>query len=371
MADNRVATPSVRSLKKSGKNGSPDGYLLEESTSKYCIPVMSNTILIKNCQAKVFGGSSLAWSEITNEFFSDNMVYHEDSENKQLRQSTATSDDIGNWSENGILDVDSYFETISSSDGGDSVGTEGSEDIPNLPATLRLLEEVNFRILGDRSVSIPKIEKVFTHSVNESESDGEIEETAEESPRERGEGEEESTEEIEEYLDTVKYSEQFVDNVLQSAKQMCKYKHKQNVALVAFAADHKFQNIDWPTIEQFTVEMGIDSIDKYIHHAFILEEDWKYKITFLIGQSDKASDFYFYEAKFCIPTSSYPIAQATVSVFFTLEVSRVIPKNLSVRATFTIESLRTVMVPGEVEVNDQMLLRVLYAKLAVFKQLNF
>ncbi|XP_023311692.1 A-kinase anchor protein 14-like [Anoplophora glabripennis] len=86
---------------------------------------------------------------------------------------------------------------------------------------------------------------------------------------------------------------------------------------------------------------------------------------------DKVSDFYFYEAKFCIPTFCYPIAQATVGVYFTIEVSRVVPEHLPVRVTFKLESLRRVLVPGEILVDDEMLLRVLYSKLAVFKELCF
>lgn len=350
----RCINPSIRSFRKPERNESQDVTPLDESI---CIPVVSNTVVIKNSQAKVLGDPVIPWNEISYLFLPESG--RKSSENKVTRQSVDGTENL--------IDFDDYFETVSSSDGSEVVPEKSAQDVLNLPATLRLLEEVHFRILGDRAVSVPQIEKVITNAT-ENESDQEEEEV-----KDKAADEEEEEESIEDklYLDAAKYSELFVNSILQSAKQMCKYKHGKNVVLVGFSKDLKFQNIVWPTIENFNVKAGGESIDKYISCAFSLEEAWKYKVTFLIGQSDRVSDFYLYDAKFCIPTCSYPIAQATVSVFFTIEVSRVIPKNVPVRATFTIESLRTVMTPGEVEINDEMLLRVLYAKLEIFKHVRF
>jgi A-kinase anchor protein 14 len=101
---------------------------------------------------------------------------------------------------------------------------------------------------------------------------------------------------------------------------------------------------EWPTIEQFTVEIGTTKINEYLSY-WKFEEDWKYCINFLEGVSDSACDFYQYEVRksyknhqvitrndqfqaiFSIPCKQYPIPQATASVYFTFELSRVRPKH--------------------------------------------
>lgn len=84
--------------------------------------------------------------------------------------------------------------------------------------------------------------------------------------------------------------------------------------------------LEWPTIENFTVMVGTAKITEYLSY-WKLEEDWKFCINFLKGISDTACDYYQYEAIFSIPCKQYPIPQATATVFFVFEVSRIKPKH--------------------------------------------
>ncbi|KAI4467348.1 a-kinase anchor protein 14 [Holotrichia oblita] len=82
----------------------------------------------------------------------------------------------------------------------------------------------------------------------------------------------------------------------------------------------------WPTIQEFTVELGEDRIGEYLS-TWYYEEDWLYCVDLKLQQSDGCCDYYIYETKWSLPTKEYPIAQATASIYFTIAVSRVKPQH--------------------------------------------
>ncbi|KAJ8939286.1 hypothetical protein NQ318_014934 [Aromia moschata] len=171
------------------------------------------------------------------------------------------------------------------------------------------------------------------------------------------------------FLNIVEYAKRFVDNILERAKEVCLLKY--GVPVKYRKKPVEVQNIRWPSIEDFTIELGIKKIDEYIQMTFEVEENWLYKINFIAAQSDLSSDVYLYEAVFCIPTPCYPIAQTTVSIYFSCDVSRVKPGECPIDVTYSIESLRETLFPGKTIVNDDMLLRLVYSKLSLFKSLYF
>lgn len=52
--------------------------------------------------------------------------------------------------------------------------------------------------------------------------------------------------------------------------------------------------VEWPSIGEFDVEIGINKIYEFMDH-WDYEEDWLYCVDFLTQQSDDCSDYYKYE----------------------------------------------------------------------------
>lgn len=53
----------------------------------------------------------------------------------------------------------------------------------------------------------------------------------------------------------------------------------------------------WPTIQEFTVELGEDRIAEYLS-TWYYEEDWLYCVDLKLQQSDGCCDYYIYEVSF-------------------------------------------------------------------------
>ncbi|GJQ78576.1 putative protein kinase A binding protein [Trypoxylus dichotomus] len=126
----------------------------------------------------------------------------------------------------------------------------------------------------------------------------------------------------------------------------------------------------WPTIEEFTVELGEDRIAEYIS-TWYYEEEWLYCVELRLQQSDGCCDYYIYETKWSLPTKEYPIAQATASIYFTIGVSRVKPRYCQVDVTYNYEGCRYVHVPFKHTFTEQWLFNIIEAKLKFFKTLRF
>ncbi|KAJ8922986.1 hypothetical protein NQ315_001534 [Exocentrus adspersus] len=305
--------------------------------SKHQIPVLPNLIKIDGTHLQVIESNSF-YSKVTEDSGSVH-VYHAVKSLHKLVQ--------------GEDDVQVQLENPSEVRGDDSYEAVPVSDEPSFfTATLKSLNEIQCRLLGDEAghdnnLQVLKVE-VDRHFESDSDDDSTL-------------ADEERTDKV----NPVEFQ-----GPVKSASLKAKHGTFPSSTPPQIIT-YKPGNITWPTINRFTKELGVKSIKRYIKRAFILAEAWMYNVVFLVAYSEKVSDYYLYEAKFCIPTSMYPVAQATVSVYFTVEVSRSVPGNVPVRVSFTLESLRRVMVPGEEEVNEGMLLQVLHTKLAVFKRLYF
>nr|CAI5849374.1 unnamed protein product [Callosobruchus analis] len=156
-----------------------------------------------------------------------------------------------------------------------------------------------------------------------------------------------------------------VDDIIDEAQDILATRYNRNVQ---YAVRHSTTpNILWPTIGEFTREVGAMHLRKYIDLTSEVIEDWEYSVNLTAGASNSVSDFYTYEAVFSIPTKCYPVPQATATVFFTYEVSRVKPKNCVV----DVETLRTVLYPEKNVITEDMLFRVLNSKLNFFKTVTY
>ncbi|VDK32075.1 unnamed protein product, partial [Taenia asiatica] len=84
-------------------------------------------------------------------------------------------------------------------------------------------------------------------------------------------------------------------------------------------------NIDWPTNEEFTPELGAEKIKLYIK-SWDLTCGWVYVLKMLPPKEKRFWTEYYYEVRFSIPTRRQPIPKYTVSVYFTLRRAKCKPR---------------------------------------------
>ncbi|KYB26744.1 uncharacterized protein LOC103313598 isoform X3 [Tribolium castaneum] len=189
----------------------------------------------------------------------------------------------------------------------------------------------------------------------------------------------------ERFLGIVEFSKIFVDEIIEDALLKGRgFKQQSSVRIIEGIEYNESSDeslslasigtyvcvLEWPTIEEFTQEIGTAKISEYLSY-WKFEEDWKYCINFLIGKSDSACDFYQYEAIFSIPCKQYPIAQATASVFFVFEVSRIKPRHCLVDVHYWFEGQRTIHTPGKFTFQEEKLFNIVDAKINFYKTLRF
>lgn len=131
------------------------------------------------------------------------------------------------------------------------------------------------------------------------------------------------------------------------------------------------KNIQWPSIEEFTIDIGQQKLKEYIDFTADVREHWTYNLHFLESNYDPISTFYIWEALFSIPTEIYPVAQVSVAINFCVEVSKITPQFCPVRVTFTLEGCSLTMMPGKHIITDSMLSRIASHKLSTFKQMTW
>ncbi|KAH8854606.1 A-kinase anchor protein 14 [Schistosoma japonicum] len=86
-----------------------------------------------------------------------------------------------------------------------------------------------------------------------------------------------------------------------------------------------FPDIQWPTAEEFTPELGLKEIEKYIN-CWEISKKWLYYTDILPIVESKNDTLYKYKVKLSLPCRRSPIQKSTVSVYFTLRIPRVKPK---------------------------------------------
>lgn len=130
-------------------------------------------------------------------------------------------------------------------------------------------------------------------------------------------------------------------------------------------------SVQWPSIGEFNVQLGEDKLKEYIDFTSDVRNRWTYSLRFFGEKSDTSSSFYIYETLFSIPTHAYPVPQVSVSIYFTIEVSRVIPGCCQVEVTFALENCDLIMMPGIHNITEGMLSRTAQKKLSLFRKMEW
>ncbi|CAI2723178.1 unnamed protein product [Schistosoma spindalis] len=131
-----------------------------------------------------------------------------------------------------------------------------------------------------------------------------------------------------------------------------------------------FPNIQWPTIEEFTPKLGLEKIEKYIK-CWEISDKWLYCVDILPIVELKNETLHKYRVKFSLPSRRSPIPKSTVSVYFTLRISRIKPKNSVILVYYQVETFRSIQIPGKSRFSERWLTDVLKSKVRLMSYITF
>lgn len=131
------------------------------------------------------------------------------------------------------------------------------------------------------------------------------------------------------------------------------------------------RNIQWPKIQEFTTNIGVEKIREYLEYTALVTDHWYYNINLTETYWTNISRFYIFEVKFSIPTRVYPIPQVRVSIFFQYEISRVIPPSSIVKVNFKFEGSSLFLTPGKHIIKEKYLWTIAQCKLNIFPTLKW
>ncbi|XP_046853622.1 A-kinase anchor protein 14-like isoform X2 [Xenia sp. Carnegie-2017] len=129
-------------------------------------------------------------------------------------------------------------------------------------------------------------------------------------------------------------------------------------------------NITWTSIEDFTVDEGLSDILKFIK-TWKRDSSWLHCIDFLKEDDLPYSKRFRYEVKWSIPTRRKPIPRATASTYFTLEVSKIKPKDYPIEVFYIFEGHQFVHRPGKSEFNAKWLRDIIESKVCLMEAITF
>ncbi|XP_028179298.1 uncharacterized protein LOC135080152 [Ostrinia nubilalis] len=115
-----------------------------------------------------------------------------------------------------------------------------------------------------------------------------------------------------------------------------------------------------------------DLIKDTIEKKWKLTSTLKYVLWYKGSSKDECSQYYYFEAVFSQPTVSYPIPQATVSVFFRVEDKHLEPLELKgvPSLTFRIEGHKSDHDVRFVKLTADWILGVIMMKIKLFKRIE-
>lgn len=129
-------------------------------------------------------------------------------------------------------------------------------------------------------------------------------------------------------------------------------------------------NIEWLKIEEFSPEKGEEKIHEFIKTWFY-EDSWLYCIDLISTDELEFDTRYRYRVRWSIPTRRHPIPRATASVYFTIEVSKITPKDFPINVYYVIEGNRLVHRPGQIRFEEKWLKDVIESKILMLRAIDF
>ncbi|XP_072389963.1 uncharacterized protein [Diabrotica undecimpunctata] len=176
-------------------------------------------------------------------------------------------------------------------------------------------------------------------------------------------------------------TEEFVDCIINEAtaeveKHLTKYTSNSGKKHMRLEMDDDVHPsimktaFSWPTIKQFNIALGLQKITEFVM-ACNAKERWLFGVYYLGTIREAVSAFYEYEVICGLPSPVYPIAQATASIYFVIEVSHVIPPTCSVTVTFQFETNKSVYNAEITGLSETALLHILNCKIKIYSSLEY
>jgi len=130
-------------------------------------------------------------------------------------------------------------------------------------------------------------------------------------------------------------------------------------------------NVLWPTIEDFTPELGEEKILEFIE-TWQFDESWLYHISMIEKEDLEFDTRYRYRVLWSIPTRRTPIPRATAAVYFTVLVSKIkAPSVTPVKVYYVFETNRLVHRPGYSRFQEQWLKDIIINKCLISNYIKF
>uniref|UniRef100_A0A0B6Z8J2 A-kinase anchor protein 14 n=1 Tax=Arion vulgaris TaxID=1028688 RepID=A0A0B6Z8J2_9EUPU len=133
---------------------------------------------------------------------------------------------------------------------------------------------------------------------------------------------------------------------------------------------YEIENIQWLSIEEFTIERGQEKIHEFIK-TWKYENSWLYCVDFLTVEDCEFDRRYFYRVRWSIPTRRRPIPRATASVYFTYVVSKIRPRTSPVEVFYVFETNRLIHQPGKSRFREMWLKDIIESKVKVISRVTF
>ncbi|GFN78637.1 A-kinase anchor protein 14 [Plakobranchus ocellatus] len=130
------------------------------------------------------------------------------------------------------------------------------------------------------------------------------------------------------------------------------------------------ENIEWLTIDEFTVEKGEQKIHEFIK-TWQFENSWLYCVDFLSEEEHEFDKRYMYRVRWSIPTRRKPIPRATASVYFTYVVSKIRPRSNPVEVFYIFETNRLIHKPGLSRFREMWLKDIIESKVKLINRVTF
>ncbi|KAJ8717041.1 hypothetical protein PYW08_005440 [Mythimna loreyi] len=170
------------------------------------------------------------------------------------------------------------------------------------------------------------------------------------------------------------YEEQAIDTVV-SVINAAKEKLGMRQTLRELATSRDFASNVKLSLKPIKPPYAISSeqfINDTIEKHWKLGKTFKFFVRYMGGSRNETSQYYYFEAIFSQPTVSYPIPQATVSVFFTLQDKHIDPpeKRGVPMMWFRIEGHHTEHDMRQVALTADWILAVIKMKIKLFARIE-
>lgn len=129
-------------------------------------------------------------------------------------------------------------------------------------------------------------------------------------------------------------------------------------------------NVSWPTIEEFTPDLGTERILEFIK-TWEYDDNWLYCIDLISMDNLQYDTRYRYRLRWSIPTRRLPVPRFTASVYFTITISKIKPKDYPIDVFYVFEGNRLIHRPGRSRFEEKWLKDIIDNKMAVISNIDF